>query len=458
MRVGVIGGGVMGLTLAYRLTRAGHRVTVLEAGPQVGGLATWFDYGDFIWDKYYHVILPSDTELIGLLDELGLASRLTWTETKTGFLWRGRFLSMSNYWEFLTFPALSLPQKARLAAGLLRCRFADDSNGLQGVSAVDWLTKVFGAGVYRAIWEPLLESKYGSLTPDVPASIMWATIQRYQDTRSNGQGKERMGYLRGGGLRVLLDALYEEIREAGGEIRCGIKVSGIDDTDAHCVRVATQEEDYAFDRVVSSLPTETLRGICPHRRDLLGPADKRPETLGVICAALVLKRPLTPFYVTNLIDRDLPFTGIIELSNLIGEEERSGHSLVMLPRYDLPNSSWFTRPDEEIASEFIAALRTIWPDIDDGIRHHYVNRERVVQALWIDGAPVVAEPRRTRDGRIWSINNELAGQDTLNNNAVVCVATESIASMLGSRVWSSETARARVSRGMTPDTARETAH
>jgi predicted NAD/FAD-dependent oxidoreductase len=37
MHIAVIGGGAAGLTAAYRLTQAGHRVTVLEANPYVGG-------------------------------------------------------------------------------------------------------------------------------------------------------------------------------------------------------------------------------------------------------------------------------------------------------------------------------------------------------------------------------------------------------------------------------------
>ena len=36
---GVVGGGLLGLTLALRLSQRGYRVTLLEAAPHVGGLA-----------------------------------------------------------------------------------------------------------------------------------------------------------------------------------------------------------------------------------------------------------------------------------------------------------------------------------------------------------------------------------------------------------------------------------
>ncbi|MGH7340255.1 MAG: FAD-dependent oxidoreductase, partial [Candidatus Rokuibacteriota bacterium] len=71
-RVGIVGGGVLGLALAYRLSAAGTRVTLFETGAQPGGLATWRDYGPFVWDRFYHVITMRDLDLLALIDELGL--------------------------------------------------------------------------------------------------------------------------------------------------------------------------------------------------------------------------------------------------------------------------------------------------------------------------------------------------------------------------------------------------
>ena len=38
MRIGVIGAGILGLTAAYRFTRAGHQVTVIEREGDVGNV------------------------------------------------------------------------------------------------------------------------------------------------------------------------------------------------------------------------------------------------------------------------------------------------------------------------------------------------------------------------------------------------------------------------------------
>jgi len=53
----------------------------------------------------------------------------------------------------------------------------------------------------------------------------------------------------------------------------------------------------------------------------------------VICPTYLLRKPLAGFYVMNITDGHLPFTGVIEMTALMDRNYFDGHSLVYLPRY-----------------------------------------------------------------------------------------------------------------------------
>src|SRR4029079_3986519 len=92
-RWAVVGGGILGMTLAHRLAQAGHGVTLFEAAEELGGLASAWELDGVVWDRHYHVTLLSALHLRALWAELGLASELRWAETRTGFYSGGRLHS-----------------------------------------------------------------------------------------------------------------------------------------------------------------------------------------------------------------------------------------------------------------------------------------------------------------------------------------------------------------------------
>src|SRR5262245_62431999 len=132
------------MTLALRLRRAGHSVTVIEGAAATGGLAAPQSIGGFTWDRFYHVILMSDSNLRGLLEELGLADRLRWGTTRTGFYTDGRLFSLSTSLEFLKFPPLNLVDKARLGATILYASRIRDGQQLEAVPVTEWLGRLSG--------------------------------------------------------------------------------------------------------------------------------------------------------------------------------------------------------------------------------------------------------------------------------------------------------------------------
>jgi protoporphyrinogen oxidase len=91
MTIAIVGGGLMGLSLGYYLSRQGASVEIFEAASNLGGLADTVTLEDATAvDRFYHVILSSDRHLLGLVDELGLRDQFRCRETKMGFYYHGR--------------------------------------------------------------------------------------------------------------------------------------------------------------------------------------------------------------------------------------------------------------------------------------------------------------------------------------------------------------------------------
>jgi protoporphyrinogen oxidase len=116
MHVGIVGGGISGLTTAYYLLKAGHQATIYEAGPEVGGLAAAVRVQGVWVDKFYHCILPSDVGLLSLVEEIGLGANIYWQETEMGFLYRDHLYPLTTPMDLLRFSAISLTDRLRLGS------------------------------------------------------------------------------------------------------------------------------------------------------------------------------------------------------------------------------------------------------------------------------------------------------------------------------------------------------
>lgn len=430
MKVAVLGGGITGLTSAFYLLRAGADVTVIEARPQLGGLATYFNFGEFWWDKFYHCILTSDGPLLQLIDDLGLTPELRWNGTKVGFFADEELYSMSTSLDFLKFRPLSLLQKARLALGILRTCRIKDWHTLEGILATEWLTRVFGKKNYQKMWGPLLKCKLGACREQASAAFIWATITRLYSTRDKSSSQqERLGYVRGG-YRTVFNRLVESVRQMGGHILTDTPVKQIVPNGGG-LALEMHGETERFDRVIATIPSVPFAATTPglsadYRRKL-----NAVTYLGIVCVALVLKRRLSPYYVTNLASEDFPFTGIIEMTNLISTEETGGHHLVYLPKYTSPGDPLFEASDEQIWAEFRRHLKRVIPEFQDSdVEERFTFRERFVQPVpTLHYTQIVPDMETGIEGLILANTTQIINS-TLNNNAMVKIARKAVETAL----------------------------
>ncbi len=430
----VVGGGVLGMTLALRLSQKGERVTLFEAADRLGGLASAWDLGGVVWDRHYHVSLLSDLHLRGLLSELGLDDDLEWVETRTGFYTDGRLHSMSNSMEFLRFPPLGLIDKLRLAATIVYASRLKDWQRLEEIPVADWLGRLSGRRTLNKIWLPLLRAKLGENASTASAAFIWATIARMYAARRSGLKKEMFGYVRGGYARVL-ERFAEKLDAIGVETRLGSPIRAIA-AEGGSLRVETTDgRAEHFDRVVVTSPAPVAADLCP---DLSTGEIEKLRAIryqGIVCASLLLKKPLAGYYVTNITDDWVPFTAVIEMSALVDRKHFGGHSLVYLPKYAVPGDPVFARSDDSLREEFVAALTRMYSDFSsDDVVAFRVSRARHVAAVSTLGYSRRLPSMVTSVPGLAIVNSAQIVNGTLNVNETVQLAGRA-ADLLHSTTW-----------------------
>jgi len=427
---GIVGGGFLGLALAQKLAAAGHRVTVLEAAPQLGGLASAWQLGGVTWDKHYHVILLSDFNVHALLKAIGLDSEFVGVETKTGFYTDGKLYSMSNSLEFLRFPPLGLLAKFRLGLTILRASKIQDWKALEKVTVVDWLTKHSGESTFRKIWLPLLRAKLGDSYKVASAAFIWAIIARMYAARRSGLKKEMFGYVRGGYSRII-GRFANALQDRGVELRLANPVDRVDVIAGQVHVEVRHGESLQFDKVVVTAAAPLASKLVPGLTDREHARLNAITYQGIVCASILLKKPLDRFYVTNITDDWVPFTAVIEMSALVDRSEFDGQSLVYLPKYVAPNDPLFEETDQAIRERFLGALAKMYPHFDpDDVLAFRVSRVRNVFAVSTLNYSAMVPPFATSLPGVYLVNSSQIVNGTLNINETLALAEQALPALL----------------------------
>lgn len=377
----VLGGGMLGLGLAWRLTQRGCAVTVFEAAPELGGLTASHAWDGCTWDRYYHVISAHDRELLGLLTELGLAQDVQWRATRTLFFdGKGRY-PLDDAMDYLRLPALPLSAKLRIALNIVYGSRLRDGAALERRRARDWLCAWSGRTGYARLWQPLLRAKLGANHELASAAYIWSVMRRFHGAREGVRQTEKFGFVPGGYARVIA-TLAAALERSGVVLRTAAPVRRIAAGADRTVQVTLDASEHAFDQVVATFASPLVLALCS---DLGAEERARHAALryqGVVCLSLLLTRPLGGAYMSYITDPGIPFTTIIEMSALTGTTTTRGHHLVYLPKYVPSDDPLLSADPAKILAEFRAGLARLYPDFRaSDIVHSALARTPHVMAL-----------------------------------------------------------------------------
>lgn len=266
-RVVIVGGGVTGLTTAYRLLKRSSEggpkveVTVLEGRDELGGNIRTERRDGLVIDGGPDAFVVAKPHATALCKELGLGERLIGTTTRNRkvYILHGGRLHALPEGMVLAVPSRVLPMartrllswtaKARMALELVLPKRSDAGDESLG----DFIRRRLGREVAERIAEPLLggiyagdvdalsarstfpqlvelEDRHGSLIRGVLAQRRErarAAATRAQGDRGGKGEQPTVFHSLVGGMGELTDTLAAAIRRFGGDLRTGTRVDRI---------------------------------------------------------------------------------------------------------------------------------------------------------------------------------------------------------------------------------------
>ena len=418
MNVAIIGAGMTGMSAAEALAGSGVHCTLFEKDETLGGLAGSFRIADVYLEKFYHHLFTSDTAMTALIDRVGLGTKLEWLPTSNSY-YADRFYRLSTPIDLLKFTHVSLLDRIRLGMLYLRTNFVRHWEPLEAITAREWLVKMAGEAVYASVWQPLLRSKFGQYADDVAAVWIWNKLKLRGSSRGSRQ-EERLGYVRGGFGQVV-DALEQRLRASNVEIRLGTPVERLDVADRQVRGVTARGRSEAFDHVIVTTAPELFVKMTP---DL--PTDYVKQLSAIkylanVCLVLELDRSLSSTYWLNIGDPSIPFTGVIEHTNMQRREIYGGAHLVYISRYLDPADPLYMMSTDEIVDSYVPHLAKMFR----GFVHSWVKQAWAWRACYTQ--PVIGRhyskirpPLRTPVDNLWlSCMAQVYPEDRGMNYAVV---------------------------------------
>ena len=372
------------MAAAYELAKLGHEVVLYERAPFLGGLASTFDVGGGRLERFYHHMFLSDHTILELLEELGLADRLIWEDSKVGFYYQGKIYPFSTPMDLLRFTPVGLFDRVRMGLLSLYLQRVKNWKRFEGVHAAPFMRRWAGKRNYEVIWEPLLKGKFSSFYEEIGMPWLWSKFATRVASRDR-TFKETLGYIRGS-WGVLIDEMERRIKQTGGEVHSGTSVTRVL-TDAGRVRGLAikwpdgRESEEPFDTVVATIPSFTLPGLVDLPQEYVAKLHG-VEYEGAIAVIWVLKRSLSPIYWLNVSDPQIPFLLVLEQTNMVPLSEYGAKHIVYTADYVTRDDCRWPMDAEAIVREYIPHLKKINPEFDESwIEGYFLHKEPAAQPI-----------------------------------------------------------------------------
>jgi len=358
-KIAVVGGGLLGLSIAYKLSKKGISCTVFEKDKGFGGLASGMKYKDFYLEKFYHHWFRSDACIQGLVKELGLSEKIQWLESNVGVWGDGDLHDFSTSIDVLKFKLLSIQERIRLGLASFYLQNKKNYSNFENITALDWCNKYFGKKVTSVLWKPLLVGKFRKYADQVSMNWLWARIHDRSSSRQSIFGKEMLGYL-DGGIQQLIQKLVQKLDNAGISLHDNTEIlSHKFSKGKHVLTIKTNfgTKKQSFDTVISTIPGPLFLKVFQTDKSVKA-GIKKVKYIGATCMILELKQKLMPYYWLNVVDTKLPFMAMVEHTNFVRYPNYDKH-IVYIAKYVDTQDKLFHMSPGDLFKMYLPYLKQI---------------------------------------------------------------------------------------------------
>ncbi len=361
MKICIIGAGITGLTTGYKLSKLGHEVEIFESASFSGGQASTINFENFEIEKAYHHLFVTDKAILELYKELDLEDELEWYKSKVATFAEKKIWSTTSPIDLLKLPIIPLKDRINLALISLRLKLIKNWKKLESISAYQWLSKHVSDRTFEIIFEPLLRGKFGRYYKDICMPWFWAKIQTRVSSR-NKKFDEILCYPKNS-FSLLIKKLENEIQNQGGSIKHNHLITSINTQDNKVSSVNYISDNKSkhiesFDAVVSTAPYSILSRLITLDK-LITEKMNKVQYMSAVVMILILKNPISNYYWLSIADKEFPFLGIIEHTNLLPKEKYNNNNIVYITNYVEEDNELLDMNYEEVIEKYTPFIKSI---------------------------------------------------------------------------------------------------
>lgn len=284
----VVGGGITGLSAAWEAMRAGARVTLVEASPQVGGKVRTERVDGFAIEHGPDSFVSYRPAALGLINDLGMAEEVITVGGSRQVHLRsdGRLLPLpdgmgmvlpTRMGPFVTTRILSWRHKARAGLDLVLPRRLDATD----ISAGAFLRARLGDGVVDRFAQPLIGGIYGAGIDELSLDAVLPTLRASEEEHrslmlaSLAQGRDARRRARASGtvvpgspfrsMRTGLGALPErlaaDLRAGGTDVRLATRVERLRPAATGAAATFSDGSTEQFDAVILAVGAAAMADL-----------------------------------------------------------------------------------------------------------------------------------------------------------------------------------------------------